>query len=102
ERLFGDGGSASDRLAELRKNASLLDWMKEDISRLRKKLGPSDRNKVTEYLDTVREVERRIQRAEAQTADSRLPDLDRPLGVPAAYADPARLMFDLPVLALAG
>jgi hypothetical protein len=102
EHLFGDGGSAADRLAELRKTASLLDWVSEDISRLQKKLGPGDRNKVTQYLDTVREVERRIQKAEAQTANSALPDLDRPVGVPAAYADHARLMFDLQVLALQG
>jgi hypothetical protein len=102
ERLFGDGGSAKDRLTELRKSASLLDWVKEDIARLQRKLGPGDRSKVSEYLDTVREVERRIQKAEAETADSRLPDLDRPVGVPAAYADHARLMFDLQVLALQG
>src|SRR5262249_2343734 len=100
ERLFGDGGSASERNAELRKNASLLDWVMDDISRLQKKLGPSDRTRVTQYLDTVREVERRIQKAESDTADSPLPDLDRPVGVPAAYADHARLMFDLQVLAL--
>jgi hypothetical protein len=100
ERLFGDGGSAADRGAELRKNASLLDWVQEDIARLQKKLGPGDRTKVSEYLDTVREVERRIQKAEAETADSHMPDLDRPVGVPAAYADHARLMFDLQVLAL--
>lgn len=100
ERLFGDGGSSSDRLAELRKNASLLDWVSEDIARLKSKLGQGDRGKVTQYLDTVREVERRIQKAEAETADSRLPDLERPVGVPAAYADHARLMFDLQVLAM--
>ncbi len=102
ERLFGDGGSSADRLAELRKKSSLLDWVREDIGRLQRKLSPSDRTKVTQYLDTVREVERRIQKAEAETADSRLPDLDRPVGVPAAYADHARLMFDLQVLALQG
>src|SRR3989454_3022146 len=102
ERLFGDGGSAADRLAELRKSSSLLDWVKEGISRLQKRLGPGDRTKVSQYLDTVREVERRIQKAEAETADSRLPDLDRPVGVPASYADHARLMFDLQVLALQG
>ena len=102
ERLFGDGGTAADRLAELRKNASLLDWVRDDISRLQQKLGPGDRVKVNQYLDTVREVERRIQKAEAETADSQLPDLDRPVGVPAAYADHARLMFDLQVLALQG
>ena len=102
ERLFGDGGTSAERRAELRKNASLLDWVGEDIARLQKKLGPGDRTKVSEYLDTVREVERRIQKAEAETADSRLPDLDRPVGVPASYADHARLMFDLQVLALQG
>ena len=58
--------------------------------------------KVSQYLDTVREVERRIQKAEAETADNQLPDLDRPVGVPASYADHARLMFDLQVLALQG
>jgi len=100
ERLFGEGGTTAERQAELRKNASLLDWVSEDISRLQRKLGPGDRTKVSEYLDTVREVERRIQKAEAETADSHLPDLDRPIGVPAAYADHARLMFDLQVLAL--
>jgi hypothetical protein len=78
ERLFGEGGTSAERLAELRKSASLLDWVKEDIARLQKKLGPGDRGKVNEYLDTVREVERRIQKAEASTADSPLRDLDRP------------------------
>ena len=102
ERLFGDGGTASDRRIELRKNASLLDWVSGDIARLQKKLGAGDRNKVSQYLDSVREVERRIQKAEAATADSHLPDLDRPVGVPGAYADHARLMFDLQVLALQG
>lgn len=102
ERLFGDGGSAESRRAELKKNASLLDWVSEDIARLQRKLGASDRSKVDQYLDTVREVERRIQKAEAETTNSKLPDLDRPVGVPAAYADHARLMFDLQVLALQG
>jgi hypothetical protein len=100
ERLFGEGGTSSERLAELRQSASLLDWVKDDIARLQKKLGPADRTKVDQYLDTVREVERRIQKAEAATADSPLHDLDRPIGVPAAYADHARLMFDLQVLAM--
>lgn len=102
ERLFGEGGTSAERRAELKKNASLLDWVSEDIARLQKKLSPGDRTKVSQYLDTVREVERRIQKAEAEVADNRLPDLDRPVGVPAAYADHARLMFDLQVLALQG
>jgi hypothetical protein len=102
ETLFGEGGSAADRQAALRKRASLLDWFNEDIARLQRKLGPADRARVSQYLETVREVERRIQRAEADAKDNPLPDLDRPVGVPASYADHARLMFDLQVLALQG
>ena len=102
ERLFGDGGTAKDRQSELRKDASLLDWMSSDIARLQRKLGPGDRNKMEQYLDTVREVERRIQKAEKATAESKLPDLDRPVGVPSSYGDQAKLMFDLQVLALQG
>src|SRR4030095_2869561 len=78
------------------------DSLREDIARLQSKLGPDDRTRVGQYLETVREVERRIQMAEAGTADQPLPDLDRPAGVPAAYADHARLMFDLQALALQG
>jgi Protein of unknown function (DUF1552) len=102
ERLFGEGGTAADRRAALRRRASLLDSVRDDISRLQKNLGPEDQTRVGEYLDTVREVERRIQKAESDTADNPLPDLDRPVGVPASYADHARLMFDLQVLALQG
>ncbi len=65
ERLFGEGGSSADRRAALRRRASLLDWVRDDITRLQKTLGPEDRTRVTQYLDTVREVERRIQKAEA-------------------------------------
>jgi hypothetical protein len=99
ERLFGDGGTAAERQSELRKNASILDWVSDDIARLQGKLGASDRTKVSEYLDTIREVERRIQKAERQTAGTAMPDLDRPVGVPAAYADHAKMMFDLQTLA---
>ena len=102
ETLFGEGGSMADRRAALRKRASLLDWITEDIASLKRKLGPGDQARVSQYLDTVREVERRIQKAETDAADNPLPDLDRPLGVPAVYADHARLMFDLQVLALQG
>ena len=101
ERLFGEGGSATERRAALRRRASLLDWVRDDTARLQKRLGSGDRARVEQYLETIREVERRIQKAEADT-DGPLPDLDRPLGVPAAYADHARLMFDLQVLAMQG
>ncbi len=102
ERLFGEGGSAAERRAALQRRASLLDWVRDDVTRLQTKLGPEDRTRVDQYLDTVREVERRVQRADAAAADQPLPDLDRPAGVPAAYAEHARLMFDLQVLALQG
>ena len=102
ERLFGDGGTPADRRAALKKRASLLDSVTDEITRLKSQLGPADRARVGQYLDTVREVERRIQRAEADAKDHALPDLDRPVGVPASYADHARLMFDLQVLALHG
>lgn len=103
ERLFGEGGSLAERQAALRKRASLLDYLTEDIASLKRKVGPADQAKLAEYLDTVREVERRIQKAEKDAASTSLPtDLERPLGVPAAYADHARLMFDLQVLAMQG
>ena len=102
ESLFGEGGTAQERRAALRKRASLLDSISEEITRLQRDLGPADRAKLEEYLTAVREVERRIQTAESDAAKNQLPDLDRPMGVPASYADHARLMFDLQVLALQG
>ncbi|MHC4923313.1 MAG: DUF1552 domain-containing protein [Planctomycetota bacterium] len=102
ESLFGAGGSKTDRQAALRRRASLLDLVKEDMTRLKRELGAADQAKVDGYLDSAREVERRIQKAEASVDENPLPDLDRPVGVPAAYADHARLMFDLQVLALQG
>jgi hypothetical protein len=100
ERLFGDGGSAADRKAELRKNGSILDWVTEDMARLGRKLGPGDRGRVDEYLDTLREVERRIQKAEQLDGDALPEVLTRPVGVPADWEEHAKLMFDLQVLAL--
>ena len=102
ETLFGEGGTAAQRRSSLGRRASLLDSVVGEFGRLQKTLGPADRARVGGYLESVREVERRIQKAEAETADGALPDLDRPVGVPAAYADHARLMFDLQRLALQG
>lgn len=102
EQLFGEGGSKADRRAALQRRASLLDFVKDDLSRLARQLGPQDRDRVASYLDSVREVERRIENAEANVEHDSLPDLDRPVGVPASYADHARLMFDLQLLAMQG
>ncbi len=102
EMLFGEGGSKADRAEALRKRASLLDFVKDDLNRLSRELGPADRAKVSHYLDAVRDVERRIQKAEAAVAEQTLPDLDRPVGVPSSYAEHARLMMDLQLLAFQG
>lgn len=102
ESLFGEQGAAADRRAALRRRASLLDSVTEELSSLQKTLGPADRQRVEQYLTSVRDVEQRIQRAEAASRDNPLPDRDRPTGVPASYADHARLMFDLQLLALQG
>ncbi|MEO0445266.1 MAG: DUF1552 domain-containing protein, partial [Verrucomicrobiota bacterium] len=102
ESLFGEGGTAAERKAALVQRASLLDAIREDLSSLKKELGKPDRERVDGYLESVREVERRIQKAEVSIGENPLPDLDRPTGVPASYADHARLMFDLQLLALQG
>jgi len=99
ERLFGEGGSAAERRAVLRSRASLLDSFSADIARLKRRVGIGDRARVDHYLDSVRNVERQIQRAEAEAVDNPVTDRDRPEGVPAAFADHAKLMFDLQVLA---
>ncbi|HTK75374.1 MAG TPA: DUF1552 domain-containing protein, partial [Gemmataceae bacterium] len=102
EMLFGEGGSKAEREAALRRRASLLDFVKDDINRLGRTLGAADRAKVSQYLETVRDVERRIQMAERGVKENPLQDLERPVGVPASYAEHARLMFDLQVLAMQG
>jgi hypothetical protein len=99
ERLFGDGATAAERQASLKSRASLLDSVMDEFAQLNKQLGPADRARVSQYLDAIREVERRIERAEANAAANPVRDVERPIGVPASYADHARLMFDLQVLA---
>ncbi len=85
ERLFGDGGTADERRAEMRRDRSILDSVSDDMARLVRSLGPGDRARVDQYVDAVREVERRIQRAEAQAGDSALALPDRPVGIPETY-----------------
>lgn len=102
ETLFGTGGGAAERRAALRRRASLLDVVRDDITRLKRDLGASDRARLDGYLTSVREVERRIEKAESNVDENPLPDLDRPMGAPAEYAEHARLMFDLQALAFQG
>src|SRR5262245_29341270 len=99
DRLFGEGGSAAARRAALRSRASLLDSFMEDIARLKQRVGAPDRVRVDQYLASIREIERQIQRSETAAGDGATTDFDRPVGVPAAFADHAKLMFDLQILA---
>ena len=102
ERLFGDGGTPAQRQAQARENRSLLDSVMADLARLQKDLGPSDRARVGEYLDAVREVEGRIQRAERRGPDETLASLDRPAGIPGRFDEHVKLMFELQWLAFRG
>ena len=99
ERLFGEGGNADARRAALRNRESLLDSFTKDIAKFKQRVGVPDRARLDQYLDSVRQVEREIQRAEQAVTENKTPDLDRPVGVPAAFADHAKLMFDLQILA---
>ncbi|SUZ98326.1 uncharacterized protein METZ01_LOCUS51180 [marine metagenome] len=100
ERLFGDSGSTDPaaRLARIHKDQSILDSVTDKIDALQRGLGPNDRLRVNEYLDAVRDIERRIQKAEEQS-DRELPEVDQPAGIPATYEEHAKLMFDLLLLA---
>jgi hypothetical protein len=100
ERLFGDSGSTNPkvRLARIRRQRSVLDSVTEEVASLQGLLGRGDRTKLVEYLEAVRDVERRIQKAEEQSGQQ-LPAVDHPAGIPADYADHVKLMFDLEVLA---
>ncbi|MXZ73075.1 MAG: DUF1552 domain-containing protein [Acidobacteria bacterium] len=97
ERLFGEGGSTAERRAQFRKDRSILDAIADDLHRLEREVGAGDRARVTQYLDAVRAIERRIQLSER--SDAELPSLDRPVGIPESYTEHVGLMFDLAALA---
>ena len=99
ERLFGQGGTPAERLEKMRTSRSILDAVLGDWDRLQRRIGPSDRVVVGDYLDSVREVEQRIQRTEERNAQSEMPEVDQPPGVPDSYDDHVRLLLDLLLLA---
>ena len=100
ERLFGVSGSTDPkvRLDRMRRNSSILDAVSADVSRLRGKLAPTDWSKIDQYLEAVRDVERRIALAESQS-DRELPVVAAPVGTPNVFSDYFKLMVDLQVLA---
>src|SRR6185436_4566329 len=101
ERLFGDSGSTNRavREARMQQHKSILDSVNEKLSSLKQQLGPQDQVRVAEYTDAVRDVERRIQRAE-ERRDVELPAIDQPQGIPAVFEDHLSLMLELQRLAL--
>jgi hypothetical protein len=100
ERMFGDSGStnAGARRARMREDSSILDYVTQKIGRLERALGSSDRAKLSEYFEAIRDVERRIQKAEEQSSQE-LPTMEHPAGVPVKFEDHANLMYDLMALA---
>lgn len=100
ERLFGDGGTSAQRQRDARSNRTILDSVLEDFLRLQQTLGPADRVVVQDYLEAVREVERRIQRVESSVGQSDLPTIERPAGIPDRFDEHVNLMYDLQWLAM--
>ena len=102
DMLFGAGGSPEERAARRATRRSILDWIMQDVAEVRQTLGAVDRRRMDRYLDSVREIERRIAMVEAHnnsTGEPReLPDA--PAGVPDSFTEHMQLMFDLQVLAL--
>jgi hypothetical protein len=99
ERMFGQGSNAAERLARKEQDRSILDSFRQQANDLQKKLGARDQNTLTDYLESVREIERRIQRTgiEQSHPDVTLPAA--PAGIPYSYEDHIKLMYDLLVLA---
>jgi hypothetical protein len=98
ERLFGEGGNATQRLARIKRNGSILDSVMQEAASLETTLGPGDRSKLTEYLESVREIEQRIHGVESRGIESvELPE--RPTDAPANFEEHIKLMYDLQWLA---
>jgi hypothetical protein len=102
ERLFGDGATPAEQRAESKIDRSILDSVNTRIADLKKSLGPNDRQRVEQYLETVRDIESRIQRAEARNAQLEVDLPERPVDIPAEFEDHVRMMFDLQALAFQG
>ena len=99
ERMFGEETSNEERLARIRADRSILDAVVGQVNKLQTKLGASDKVTVTEYLETVRDVEKRIQKAEQQNANSTFSTGERPTGIPEKFQEHREVMFDLLALA---
>jgi hypothetical protein len=102
DQLFGVGATAEERAANLRADKSILDWVTTQISQLRKEIGASDRTRLNEYLENIREIERRIQRVEARNASGESRAFpEAPIGVPDSFEEHVHILMDLIALAFA-
>ena len=102
DQLFGVGATPEERAANLKTDKSILDWVTTQISQLRREIGASDRQRLNEYLETIREIERRIQRVEARNASGELRAFpDAPIGVPDSFEEHVHIMMDLMAVAFA-
>ncbi len=100
DQLFGDGGTPEERAARSRTDRSILDWIGGEVARVQRELGPADRARLDDYLENVREIERRIQRTEERNTSGEARELpDAPIGVPDSFDEHVKLMFDLQALA---
>jgi Protein of unknown function (DUF1552) len=100
DQLFGAGGSPEVRAARRRTDQSILDWVMGEVSSLKRSLGPTDRDRLNQYLENIREIERRIQRIEAHNTSGEPRDMpEAPAGVPDSFEEHVKLMFDLQALA---
>ena len=101
EQLFGVGGTAAERAARTRSTGSVLDWITARVGQLQRELGPADRERMGQYLENIREIERRIQHVEKRNSSGEERELaGSPTGVPDSFDEHVKIMFDLQVLAL--
>ena len=103
DQLFGSGGTPEKRGERRKASRSILDWIPGEVDRLKRRLGPSDRRRLDDYLENIREIERRIEKVEERNATGEARELpDAPIGVPDSYTEHVELMFDLVALAFVG
>jgi hypothetical protein len=101
ERLFGDGGTTDPavRHQRMRQDRTILDYVRADLARMESGLGARDKSKLDEYFESIRDIERRIHKAEEQSATMKMPVMERPVGIPGTFEEHAKLMSDLLVIA---
>jgi hypothetical protein len=101
ERLFGDGGTTDPavRHQRMRQDRTILDYVRADLARMEPGLGARDKSKLDEYFESIRDIERRIHKAEEHSATMRMPVMERPVGIPGTFEEHAKLMSDLLVIA---